>query len=120
MKEAYETDISFAMLMKRIFALAFVKPSDIPDCFAATKRDKPRDAFLSQEFADFCNYVHKNYIGTTYEPPLYPIIFWNVFDRVLRGITRSNNSLVAWNRRFGVLCERSHIPFYRLISYLKQ
>lgn len=45
--------------------------------------------------------------------------FWNVFQRVKNNVARTNNSLEAWNRRFGVLCESSHLPLYRLIMHLR-
>jgi hypothetical protein len=43
-----------------------------------------------------------------------------VHDRVLASLTITNNSLEAWNRRFGVLVEISHAPFFRLLVVLRK
>ena len=120
MKEAYETDVAFALTMKKVFALPFVHPRDVPAAFEHIKFNAVYSRELKPSMDTFFAYVHRNYIGSEYVPALFPLVLWNVHVRVREGIARTNNSLEAWNRRFGVICEFSHIPLYRLLAYLKQ
>ncbi|CAF1141326.1 unnamed protein product, partial [Brachionus calyciflorus] len=57
------------------------------------------------EIKDIFGYFEKNYIGLIKEKesslrsvPPFPIQTWNVFDRVIKNLPRSNNSLEAWHR----------------------
>jgi hypothetical protein len=62
----------------------------------------------------------RTYVGTRNVPPRYPIHFWKVHDRLISSIPRTNNSLEAWNRQFGVLVEISHAPFFRLLIVIRK
>lgn len=119
MKRAYENDNSFALQMKKIFALAFVLPCDVNRAFVEIKSESAFDEDLNKDLGVFFAYVHSTYIGSAYVSSLYKREFWSVHDRVKNNVARTNNSLEAWNRRFGVLCESSHIPLYRIIKHLQ-
>ncbi|OXA38779.1 hypothetical protein Fcan01_26423 [Folsomia candida] len=67
------------------------------------------------ELDEFFSYVQKTYIGS-----VCPIVFWNVHQCVLDNISRTNNAVEAWNRRFGILAESSHVPLYKLITLLQR
>jgi hypothetical protein len=54
-----------------------------------------------------------------FEAPRFPIEFWNVYQRVIDNLPRTNNSVEAWNRRISVLAEGSHILLYKLIDILR-
>ena len=45
--------------------------------------------------------IHRNFIsGTRRTTPRYAIEIWNVYDRVIRDLPRSNNSIEGWHRAF--------------------
>jgi hypothetical protein len=121
MNEAYHTNSEFSMLMKKLFGLAFVPPSDVPTAFMDIRNStnfRQSDPELHKDIQTFFSYMENTYVGRRYSHPLFPVHYWNVHDRTMKKLPRTNNTVEAWNRRIGTLCESSHVPLYKLIEVL--
>jgi hypothetical protein len=95
----YNNNADFALSVKMITAIAFVKIDDI---------DKVVDElaeYLPDELQDLLDWFENNYIGrknrskSGRRPALFPLILWNVHDRVINDQHRTNNYAEAANRR---------------------
>jgi len=62
---------------------------------------------IRKELDKFFDYVKRTYVGANYDPPMYPLHFWNVHERVQHNIPRTNNAVEAWHRRLTILAEGS-------------
>ena len=51
--------------------------------------------------------------------PRYPIATWNVYQRTLEGISRTNNTVEAWNRRLNTVVAKPHPNIFALVDALK-
>ena len=52
--------------------------------------------------------------------PRYPPQTWNVYERTLQGIPRTNNTCEGWNRRWNTLIGKTHPNIYEFIEGLKK
>ena len=93
MKKHYSEDVNFCLLMKKIFALAFVKEEDVRLAFDLLVKCNMYKGKLNDDLKTFFDYVKSTYIGTEYAPPMYALSFWNVHRRVLDDRPRTNNSV---------------------------
>lgn len=53
-------------------------------------------------------------------PPLFPVKTWNVHDRTLEGLARTNNLTEGWNNRFGHIVNMKHPSIFHLIKKMRQ
>ena len=75
-----------------IGALAFVPLADVPDAFDSLA------AHVPDELVPVLNYFEDIYIGRpnrrgARHNPLFQIVFWNMYDRVLQQNDRTTNSV---------------------------
>lgn len=115
-----ENDPTFREASKKMCALAFVPPADVPDVFDVLYDDLPEDFF------PIANYFEVNYIRgirargrrravrVRYHPAL-----WNHYTSVLQGTARTNNASEGWHNRFQVLVGRRHPSLFSFLKELK-
>jgi len=81
-----------------ILALSFVPPADVPTAF-----EELVDSF-DGTMTPLVDYWEDNYIGRQRRNrlgnPRFSIDLWNVHERVVNGLPRTNNSIEAWHRSF--------------------
>ena len=55
---------------------------------------------IGQKSAIFQNYIEENYIGAIrrgrFRRPRFPYALWDVYDRVLNSLPRTNNAVEGW------------------------
>jgi hypothetical protein len=100
----YGSDEHLSLMLRHLFALAFVPSSEIPAAFDTLKSRMPSEADgVVQWFEE--NYVlgkvrrqlqNGDIIRT---PPLFPPQLWSVHDSMELGIPRTQNSIEAWHNR---------------------
>jgi len=121
----YGNDEHFSLLIRHLFALAFLPAHEIPSAFDILKPRIPPEANnIVQWFED--NYVHGkirrqlrngNIVRDT---PLFPPQLWSVYDSVELGIPRTQNTVEAWHRRWKTLVGESHIGVYTIIQEIQK
>lgn len=70
------------------------------------------------------NYVHGRIRrirgGNISTAPLFPPTFWSVFERMELGISRTQNRVEGWHRRFETLVGKCHVGVYTIIEEIKK
>ena len=104
LSQSYINNKEIRFHYKLLKALCFVPPADVIPAFNLISETAPIS------FIPMLTHVEKYYIGKPKKNcpgirtvPLYPIKFWNCYQRVLNDEARTNNSLEAWHQQFEVI-----------------
>ncbi|CAF5007613.1 unnamed protein product, partial [Rotaria socialis] len=90
----YKEDEVFRLNVKQLIALAFVPLDQIIIGF-----DLICDLF-DDDADDLLEYFEKTRIGTGRKKPQFDHKLWNIHDRVVATVPRSNNSVEGWHNAF--------------------
>ena len=134
----YSNDIDVKRALKIIQYLAYVPCSDVVKLFGQLKSERVAhpDELTESRIFNFYKYVEVNYIGktthipgkrgpkgyratTTYTPPQFSIALWNINQRHLEGLPRTNNFSESWHNAFSAVLD-SHPSVYKLITELRK
>ena len=113
-------DNEFSLFIWCLSALAFVPLDDVVNSF-----DALIDAGYNDQAQPVVNYFEDNFIGRPdrrgiRKQPIFSIASWNVYDRVLESLPRTNNSVEGWHNGFQRSLMCSHPTIWRLIEHLKK
>ena len=119
LKSQYNTDNKFSLLIRMFCALAFLPAEEVTDAFEELSEDE-------QLPMEFIIYFELTYIGPIRgrrrrrEAPLYPIAFWNMRNRVIDKLPRTNNSLEGFHSalKHSMACKKPNI--WKFIDVLKK
>lgn len=109
----YKTDTVFRYTVKKLLNLCFFEVKDVFETFYNIKCSIESDNF--SDLKDFFCYFEKTYIRNKDQDPLFNISFWNVKDRVLKGLPRTTNGAEGWHR---CLNNRAHISHPNILKFL--
>jgi hypothetical protein len=117
----YSEDENLSLMLRHLFALAFLPADDIPDAFDFLKPLIPSVANnIVSWFKE--NYVHgkiqrrlrnNNVVRLR---PLFPPKLWSVHDSIESGIPRTQNVVKAWHRCWETLVGKPHVGVYTIIQ----
>ena len=116
--ENYRTDEDYALLLNCIGALAFVPLEDVEAGF---------DLVVS-ELPEKCNaivdYFENTYIGRVARnrrrrPALFPPELWNMYQRVLDDLPRTNNGCEGINDGLNRLAGAAHLTLSKIVDVFK-
>ncbi|KAI6651166.1 hypothetical protein LOD99_5517 [Oopsacas minuta] len=121
LQSAYTHDEELAMRIRRIPALAFARPADVPDLFDQVAMDLP----LTPEIGELVDYFERTYIGRTvtsgyHVAATYPIHLWNNHISTPLGLPRTTNAVEAWHRSFNATVGYHHPTIWKFILSLKR
>ncbi|RMZ94749.1 hypothetical protein BpHYR1_007450, partial [Brachionus plicatilis] len=68
---------------------------------------------LDKSFDPFFKYIEKYYIGKKKKVARYQIPTWNLYNRVLEELPRTNNSVESWHNAF-TTNEKKHLNIIAL------
>ena len=102
----------FALFIKHISALAFLPVGEVAEAadLLLRQNDCPTEAI------PIIRYFIQTYIGSNgvdAQPPLFPISFWNVYERTLSNCFRTNNCVEGWHRRFKAVMQCAKPGVYK-------
>ena len=118
-KTVYKNDPEFRKTYRQLQALAFVPIDDVVWAFESLQKQSP------ESFKPILSYFERTYIGklvenskTFRETPRFTIDSWNLFDRVMNKLPRTNNALESWHsaRKADV---KKNLTLNRLVALLK-
>ena len=100
-------------------ALAFVPEDYVKQTFMKLREE------VAEELDEVLDLLEDTYIigrrrGRGRRPPRFPIHTWNVHERTLLGVPRTNNSAEAWNRRINTLIGKAHPNIYTFLEAMKK
>ncbi|CAF1005735.1 unnamed protein product [Rotaria magnacalcarata] len=104
----YKEDEVFRLNVKQLIALAFVPLDQIIIGF-----DLICDLF-DDDADDLLEYFEKTRIGTGRKKPQFDHKLWNIHDRVVATVPRSNNSVEGWHNAFASRVAISHPTIVKL------
>ena len=98
-------------------ALAFVPEEHVVPAFRDLQgaADEALDGVLQ-----LLEYVRGRRRGRGRVDPRFPPKTWNVYQRTVQGIPRTNNSAEAWNRRWNILIGKTHPNIYQFLEALQK
>ena len=118
----YTESLENALLIKSLQALAFVPVPDVSDAFHrfVCSIDEETDEMISS----ILTYFEATWIGIVQRGrrrrPAFPQELWNVHDRVLDNLPRTNNSVEGWHRAFDLRVRITHPTLCRLVDRLRK
>jgi hypothetical protein len=117
LKNLYSENIEFILLVRYIWALAFVPLDKVVSVWETVIQEKVREGCLNWEVLEkdmgtkigqFLKYVDITWIGELNartkirKRPLYPHTLWNKFEATLNGDKKTNNLCEGYNHAFGL------------------
>ena len=120
-RERYNTDPSFSLKIRKLTALAFLPPNDVIEAY--------EDLIDDDDFSnDLITYFDVTYIGVAKgradrrrrQNPIFPISVWNVRQRVLEDLPRTNNPLESFHHHFHSAAGGNHVNIWKLILQMKK
>lgn len=119
----YTTNDKFRMNVKKLMALAFVPVSDVTKCYAVIvddfedfeEEDYPLLDYFERVWVGqkkdrgLCSFkciylmssiIHNPYLGIQRGQPKFSLQLWNMYERVIHDLSRSNNSVEGWDHAF--------------------
>lgn len=117
LRNAYRNDENVALSVKKLIALSFLEPLQIPAAFDVIREQCPDSVRpVYRYFED--TYVRGRQIVPRGKgrrprvlprhPPMFPPELWSVHELVVADLARTNNLQEAWHRRFNALVGRAH------------
>lgn len=119
LRQRYNNDADFALKAKMILSLAYVPPEHLDEAVDLLSDELPG------ELQELLNWFEDNYIGrpgrraNTRRPPLFPVPMWNLNNRVLEGLDRTNNHAEAANRRLQSELGMTNPTIWKFIDSIK-
>ena len=114
---SYREDDNNRKCIKMLLALSFVPQNDVQNVFTEIV------AYFPENLTPLLDYWEDNYIGrlrrlNRRSQPFFPIRLWNMYDRVINNLPRTNNSVEGWHHAFQNTLDCHHPSIYKLLQYL--
>ncbi|PKY57294.1 hypothetical protein RhiirA4_331280 [Rhizophagus irregularis] len=121
----YGDDEQFSLMLRHLFALAFLPSDEIPEAFNALKLEMPPEADEVVKWFEEIYVLgkirrHLRNGNTIRSDPLFPPQLWSVYDSIETGVPRTQNIAEAWHRRWDILLGQSHVGLYTMIEQLQK
>ncbi|CAF4818092.1 unnamed protein product [Rotaria magnacalcarata] len=116
----YKEDECFRLNVKKLIALAFVPVGDV-----TTACDSVTEQF-DDDADDLLDYFEKTWIGerkrrgASRKNTQFAQQLWNVYDRVVAGLPRSNNSVEGWHNAFASRVSINHPNIIKLTEKIRR
>lgn len=117
LKREYHDDPDFSHMIRHLPALAL-----IPECDVIPAFEELSESELIPD--QLIEYFSETYIGTKIRrnkraDPLFDISFWNMTDRLIDNIQRTNNPLKGFHSSLNRIIGAPHPNLWKLIGHLK-
>lgn len=114
----YREDQEFALSLRMLTALAFVPVDDVVEAFEALEPEMPHDA------EPIVRYFESTYIGERRRQgrrfPTFHIDKWNVYERTVEDLPRTNNAIEGWHRGFQSNVGAFHPNIWKFLDVLRR
>ena len=110
-----ENELELRAQFHACLSLAFVPPEHVQAAFTDLWN------VTDERLDDIFHLLEDYYIvgrrrGRGRSAPRYPIQSWNVYERTVQGIPRTNNTAEAWNRRWKVIVGKAHPNIFAMLE----
>lgn len=113
-QKLYGNKEMFAVEMKSIFALSYLRSEELPSCFDEWCND------ISSEAETIANWFSDNYIwGTSVTSAAkYDPTFWSIHELYDENIPQAMNSAEVWHNKMQSLLSNNNTAFYRMSNQI--
>ena len=102
-----------------MLCLAILLAEDVITGFEILRKENEDESFQT-----ICDYFEETYIGAWRGlrrlNPKFQICEWNLYERVLDGEARTNNSVEGWNGNFNKFVQTKHPSLPKLIQKFRE
>ena len=118
LSEQYLRDDDTRLNCKMLVSLAFVPPVDVLAAFETLLDNIPADLEpLMDYFED--TWIDRPHRRGQRRNPMFSIDVWSIYDRVIDGLPRTNNSIEGWHSAFQRTVGSNHPTIYKLIEAMQ-
>ncbi|CAF4539087.1 unnamed protein product, partial [Rotaria sp. Silwood2] len=110
----YTTNDKFRMNVKKLMALAFVPVSDVVKAYAVIVDDFEEEDYLLLDYFERVWVGQKLGRGIKRGQPKFSLQLWNMYERVIHDLPRSNNSIEGWHHAFNNRVSIKHPSIVKL------
>jgi len=130
----YTTNDKFRRNVKKLLALAFVPVSDVVKGYALIVDDFDDEDYPLLDYFErvwvgkkkgrgLCSFkfiyfmssiIHNPYLGIQRYQPKFSLQLWNMYERVIQDLPRSNNSIEGWHHAFNSRVSIKHPSIVKL------
>lgn len=115
----YKNNVVFRKLVHMFLYLAFVPIEKVQEYYELIKCSYSKHVDLPS-LNDFYQYFEHTYVGVYHGnirmSGTYELAFWNCYERTIKGIPRTTNSLEAWHRAMNASLAMAHPNIAKLIE----
>ncbi|CAF5100221.1 unnamed protein product [Rotaria sp. Silwood1] len=110
----YITNDKFRMNVKKLMALVFVPVSDVVKAYAVIVDDFEEEDYLLLDYFERVWVGQKLRRGIKRGQPKFSLQLWNMYERVIHDLPRSNNSIEGWHHAFNNRVSIKHPSIVKL------
>lgn len=117
----YANDVNFMQSCKMVMALAYVPLKEMRSVYDILVKS---EGFPTEDLLDFLNYFEETWLGykkkraRTSVKPMFDTNLWNMNERTIQNLPRTNNVVEGWHSAFNSEAE-PHAHIYKFIEKLK-
>ena len=78
---------------------------------------------IPEDLDDLVAYFEDTYIGHPFrrrrKDPHFKPELWNIYDRIVRNLPKTNNAVEGWHRAFQTSLGHNHPTIYKFIEFLR-
>ena len=99
-------------------SFAFVPEQEVVDCFNNIMKDLRQHLNVAKYFDD--TYIRKRLPDHSRRVPQFSIRIWNIYERVQRELTHTNNDVEGWHKAFHISIVCPHTTISKLLNVIKK
>ncbi|CAF2563492.1 unnamed protein product [Rotaria sp. Silwood2] len=112
LQNKYTNDDKFRINVKKLMGLAFVPVGDVLKAYSSLINDFDDEDYL------LLDYFERVWVGQKKSSrrgkPRFSLQLWNIYDRVIQDLSRSNNAIEGWHHAFNTSVSIKHPSITKL------
>ncbi|CAF4631856.1 unnamed protein product, partial [Rotaria sp. Silwood2] len=112
LQNKYTNDDKFRINVKKLMGLAFVPVGDVLKAYSSLINDFDDEDYL------LLDYFERVWVGqkksSRRDKPRFSLQLWNIYDRVIQDLSRSNNAIEGWHHAFNTSVSIKHPSITKL------
>ncbi|CAF3260105.1 unnamed protein product [Rotaria socialis] len=120
LSKKYQEDEYFRLNVRKLLSLPFVPTDNVAEAFDIVADDFEDDADNIVEYFEKTWIGQRKKRGTGRKKPIFNYELWNVYERVINNLPRSNNSVEAWHCPFANRVSMAHPSTAKLADKIRR
>ncbi|CAF1677455.1 unnamed protein product [Rotaria magnacalcarata] len=120
LSKKYQEDEYFRLNVRKLLSLPFVPTDNVAEAFDIVADDFEDDADNIVEYFEKTWIGQRKKRGTGRKKPIFNYELWNVYERVINNLPRSNNPVEAWHCAFANRVSMAHPSTAKLADKIRR